>query len=78
MFVFNLLPLYPLDGWTIVLKLLPRDLQYQWEKYKVYTTYAFWGLLILSFVTPFNILGEVIGQPINFLLQLFLQPLFGR
>ncbi len=76
LFVFNLLPLFPLDGWTIVAKLLPSDLRYTWERYRMYTTYAFWGLLILSFVSPqFNILGLAIDGPINSLLDFFLRPI---
>jgi len=74
LFVFNLLPMYPLDGWTILGKLLPADLRYQWERYRMYTYYAFWGLILLSFI-GINVLGTVIGQPIQLLLDAFLTPL---
>jgi Zn-dependent protease len=74
LFVFNLLPMYPLDGWTIVGKLLPADLRYQWERYKQYSSYAFWGLLLLSFI-GFNAFYYIVGQPINFLENLFLRPI---
>ena len=70
LFVFNLLPLYPLDGWTIVGKLLPADLRYQWERYKMYSYYAFWGLLLLSFI-GINAFGAIVGPPISFLFGLF-------
>ncbi|MHB8625932.1 MAG: site-2 protease family protein [Aggregatilineales bacterium] len=75
LFVFNLLPMFPLDGWTILGKLLPADLRYQWERYKMYTYYAFWGLILLSFI-GINVLGDLIGQPIQLLLTAFLTPIF--
>jgi Zn-dependent protease len=74
LFVFNLLPMYPLDGWTILGKLLPADLRYQWERYRMYTYYAFWGLILLSFI-GINVLGALIGQPIQALMEAFLTPI---
>lgn len=66
LFVFNLLPLYPIDGWQIVFSLLPPDLAYKWDQYKVYTQYAFFALILLSFLRipglP-SILGLLITQP---------------
>jgi Zn-dependent protease len=32
LFIFNLLPLFPIDGWHIVYALLPPDLAYTWER----------------------------------------------
>jgi Zn-dependent protease len=68
LFVFNLLPLFPIDGWHIVLTLLPPDLAQKWDQYKQYTQYAFFALLLLSFVRlpgiP-NIFGLLIGEPAN-------------
>ena len=74
LFVFNLLPLYPLDGWTIVGKLLPADLRYQWERYKQYSQYAFLGLLLMSFIGV-NAFGLIVGPPINFFVNLFTTPI---
>ena len=74
LFVFNLLPLFPLDGWTILGKLLPADFRYQWERYRMYTYYAFWGLILLSFI-GINVLYDVIGQPIQILMDAFLTPI---
>lgn len=72
LFLFNLLPLFPLDGWTIVAKLLPPELEYQWTRYRQYTTYAFFGLLLLSFIAPqFNVLSIVLGPPLDFFYRLF-------
>jgi len=50
LFLFNLLPLFPIDGWNMVLALLPNDLAVQWQKYQSTTQFIFFGLLLLSFV----------------------------
>lgn len=66
LFVFNLLPLYPIDGWQIVYTLLPPDLASRWDEYKQYTQYAFFALLLISLLRipglP-NIFGLLISEP---------------
>ncbi len=75
LFVFNLLPLFPIDGWQIVYALLPPDLAATWERYAQTTQYIFFGLLLLSFVRlpgiP-NIFGILISQPVDQILRLLL------
>lgn len=62
--LFNFLPFFPIDGWQIVYSLLPPDMARQWDAYKMYSQYAFFGLLLLSFVNPaFNILGLLVSRP---------------
>jgi Zn-dependent protease len=65
MFVFNLLPVFPIDGWHIVLALLPPDLAYTWQKYAQTTNYILFGLIILSFlqIPGLNILSLIVFQP---------------
>lgn len=65
LFVFNLLPVFPIDGWHIVLALLPPDLAYTWQKHAQTTNYILLGLILLSFlrVPGLNILGTLISQP---------------
>jgi Zn-dependent protease len=63
LFLFNLIPLFPLDGWHIVLALLPPDLAYTWQRYQQISQYVFLGLILLSFVGVFNILGALIQEP---------------
>ncbi len=64
--VFNLLPLYPIDGWQIVYALLPPELAVKWEQYRNVSTYAFFALLLLSLLripgVP-NLLSVLISQP---------------
>ncbi|MCA9908504.1 MAG: site-2 protease family protein [Anaerolineae bacterium] len=75
LFLFNLLPLFPIDGWHIVYSLLPPDLAIQWERHQQTTQYVFLGLLLLSFLNipgiP-NIFGLLIGGPSNALLRFLL------
>jgi Zn-dependent protease len=72
---FNLLPLFPLDGWSIVYTLLPPDLATQWERHQQTSQYVFFGLLLLSFVNvpgiP-NLFGLLIGTPVQAALRLLL------
>jgi len=66
LFVFNLIPLFPLDGWTIVLAALPPGPAVDWQRYQQASYYVFWGLIVLSFVasnTPLNILRYVVFIP---------------
>jgi Zn-dependent protease len=67
LFVFNLIPLFPLDGWQVVLSLLPPDLAVFWERHRQTTTYILFGLILLSFVRipNFNPLQLLIGQPVG-------------
>ncbi|MBC7810977.1 MAG: site-2 protease family protein [Burkholderiales bacterium] len=73
LFLFNLIPLFPLDGWHMVLSLLPPELAYTWQRHQQTTYYLFFGLILLSFVAPqFNILGYLISQPAFSLYRLLL------
>ncbi len=74
LFLFNLIPLFPLDGWTVVAKLLPPELEYQWRRYQQYSMFALLALVFVPFIAPqFNILGLILGQPLDFLSRLFLK-----
>ena len=69
LFIFNLLPIFPIDGWHITLALLPAEQAYWWKSQAQMTQYIFIGLFVASFVLPpsLNILGMIIGQPLNIL-----------
>ncbi len=75
LFVFNLIPLFPIDGWQIVYALLPPDLALVWERNAQTTQYIFFGLLLLTFVRlpgiP-DVFGLLVGQPTNSLVSLLL------
>ncbi|MBZ0277550.1 MAG: site-2 protease family protein [Anaerolineae bacterium] len=65
LFVFNLLPVFPIDGWHIVLALLPPSLAYDWQRHAQTTNYILLGLILLSFVNipGLNLLNSLIFQP---------------
>ena len=72
LFVFNLLPCFPLDGWTIVWKLLPPDLGYTWQRYRNESSMALYAIIFLSFA-GINILGPLITQPIGIITRALLR-----
>ncbi len=63
--LFNIIPLYPLDGWSIMYALLPPEQASWWERNRTYSQYIFLGLILLSFVAPpqLNILDVLIYEP---------------
>jgi Zn-dependent protease len=73
LFLFNLIPCFPLDGWHIVLALLPPDLARKWQSWQQYSYYAFFLLIMLSFVGgSFNILGRLIVGPAQSILNILI------
>lgn len=50
LFVFNLLPLAPLDGWTVVKEVLPPKMSVTWQRYQQESMYLLFGLVIWSFL----------------------------
>lgn len=65
---FNLLPLHPLDGFAVVLGLLPENLARQWEETKIYGTI----FLLMLFFLPGRIfsISDIISLPADFLFRL--------
>ena len=55
--VFNMIPVYPLDGGTILYELLPRDLKRSYEEYII--PYGSFGLLALMLVGGFAWIGTL-------------------
>ncbi|MCR4663161.1 MAG: site-2 protease family protein [Endomicrobiaceae bacterium] len=64
LFIFNLIPIPPLDGSRVVLFLLPKDLA---QIYAQIERYGFWIILILLMT---NILWKIIGPIATFLIRL--------
>jgi len=50
LFVFNLIPLFPLDGWTVVLAALPAGPAVWWQRNQQISMYLFYALIALSFL----------------------------
>jgi Zn-dependent protease len=81
LFVFNILPLYPLDGWTIMLAALPPNMAIWWERNKQTNMYIFFGLIALAFISPqlsaiglgfLDPLGWLIWQPTEKIINLLI------
>lgn len=71
-FLFNLLPLFPFDGWTIMLRLVPPEIAYRLEQHRQTSQLIFFGLLALSILGVFDVFGYIINPPTQFLLRLLL------
>ena len=71
LFIFNLLPLFPLDGWSIVLTILPAEQAYLWQRNAQNTQIAFLVLIMMSFI-GIPILGLIIGEPLYFIRDILL------
>ncbi len=83
LFIFNLLPIYPLDGWTAMLSALPAGPAIWWERHRQQSMYVLFALIALSFIGPrlaaihpalrfANVLNWLIGEPSVALVRLLL------
>ncbi len=70
LFGFNLLPIPPLDGFTILLGILPPDLAYQLEPLRQYGSMILIAALFLLPLAGVNIFGLVTGQVVGALLPI--------
>lgn len=68
---FNLLPIFPLDGFGIVEGVLPEDLARTWHSFQSLGTILILFLLIM----PSSPLSAIISPPINFVLKLLIPAL---
>lgn len=70
--VFNLIPVYPLDGSKIILVLLPRDTAYEYEQ--IMNQYG--TIILLALILPIwggtSAVSTIISPVINLLYSLFL------
>ncbi|MBN1427049.1 MAG: site-2 protease family protein [Anaerolineae bacterium] len=78
LFVFNLLPLYPLDGWTVMLAAFPPEWAIWWQRNQQNSMYVLFGLFALSFLgarmPALNVLGWLISTPVISIMQLLFGP----
>jgi Zn-dependent protease len=74
LFIFNLIPIPPLDGWSVVKGIVPATMAYRMRELEV--QYAnvlplvFLGFVVILFVSGGTLLGPVIGSLRNLLLGL--------
>ena len=65
--VFNLLPMYPLDGSKIAAGLLPRDLARGFARIERYGPAVLMSVIVVDMVAGIGILRGVIGPVVNYL-----------
>jgi len=71
LFFFNLIPLSPLDGWKIMIGLLPPEQAYEMSRYEQQSTTVLLLLLLFGLAIPgLSIFGAIILPPVRFLFQL--------
>ena len=72
LFVFNLIPIPPLDGWSVLKGIVPRDLAIRLEdleiQYANVIPMLFFGVLIVIWVGGGGILGDIIYGVVRLLL----------
>jgi Zn-dependent protease len=73
LFLFNLLPLFPIDGWHIVLALLPAEQAIWWQRNAQNTQIVFIGLILLSYFPLGGLpdpLGLILIEPVRQIMRL--------
>lgn len=72
--LFNLLPIFPLDGSHVVKNLLPHAQAYHFSVFNQrYGSMILMGLLLIGYMTDVSLLGILIGVPRNWLAGLLLR-----
>lgn len=73
LFLFNLIPLGPLDGFSVLSGIVDARTAQRLEPLSTYGTYILLGLLMLGYVSPsLNILGRALSQGVFGLTRLLL------
>ncbi|MBI4338270.1 MAG: site-2 protease family protein [Chloroflexi bacterium] len=67
--VFNLIPLFPLDGSRVVLGILPRDLAAGYARLEPWGPGVLLVLIVLGSFTDLDIIGRFLGPVVNALLS---------
>lgn len=68
---FNLIPFPPLDGSKILGLILPDRYYYPFMRFERQGMMVFMGFILISYVFGWNLIGNLLFPPINFLLKLF-------
>ncbi|MBU0549826.1 MAG: site-2 protease family protein [Candidatus Omnitrophica bacterium] len=69
--VFNILPIFPLDGSHILKGLLPAELAYKYNLYNRQFMFILIAIIAISIIAGIPILGFLVWPPVNILAKLF-------
>lgn len=67
---FNLIPMPPLDGSKVLGIFLPDNLYYPYMRFERKGLAVFMGIILVSYVFGWNVIGRVVFPPINFFIRL--------
>jgi Zn-dependent protease len=69
--LFNLIPIFPLDGFSILLGVLPPEMAYRFEQTRQWGMFLLLALILLgSFGGGGGLLGAILDRPVSALLYL--------
>jgi Zn-dependent protease len=68
--LFNLIPLAPLDGEKVASYILPPNMSRVFDQIRPYGPMILLVLVMAGSLMGFNLLGQIIGPPLNLLLGL--------
>ncbi|MCC7211933.1 MAG: site-2 protease family protein [Candidatus Brocadia sp.] len=69
--IFNMIPLFPLDGSHILEGLLPPAMARKYKEIERYSPFILLGLIIMGNYGGISIFSMVLGPPIHYFLRLF-------
>jgi Zn-dependent protease len=70
MAIFNMIPIPPLDGYRVLLGLLPYELANAYQRIEPWGMFILLGLIFLGSMGSMNLLGMIIGPPIDLFFRL--------
>lgn len=74
---FNSLPIAPLDGWRVLLGIVPAPTAERLHAVEQYSAIILIALIVVGNVSGFSVLGTLIQGPVSWLGRLMLGPQFG-
>jgi Zn-dependent protease len=72
MAIFNMIPIPPLDGYRVLLGLLPYELASAYQRIEPWGIFILLALIFLGSFGTLNLLGMIIGPPINLFFNLII------
>ena len=72
--IFNLIPIPPLDGFAVLVGIVPREIAYQLDRLRTFGPFLLLALLIAGPFLGLNVIGFLVGGPISFVNGLLLGP----